>query len=77
MKDLLEDEGLRAEGMIVDVDHPDRGRFSTVGCPFTLSDSPVQIRRSPLLGEHSTEILEELLEYQSDEVEQLSETGAV
>ncbi len=40
-KDLLEDEGLRAEGMIVDVDHPERGRFSTVGCPFTLSDSPV------------------------------------
>ena len=37
----------------------------------------MQIRRSPLLGEHSTEILEELLEYQSDEVEQLSETGAV
>jgi formyl-CoA transferase len=76
-KDLLEDEGLRAEGMIVDVDHPERGRFSTVGCPFTLSDSPVQIQRSPLLGEHNAEILQQLLDYQSDEVEQLSEAGAV
>src|ERR671934_241413 len=37
-KDLIEDEGLRAEGLIVDVDHPERGTYSTVGCPFTLSD---------------------------------------
>ena len=42
-KDLIEDEGLRAEGMIVDVDHPERGTYSTVGCPFTLSDSPVEV----------------------------------
>jgi formyl-CoA transferase len=76
-KDLLEDEGLRAEGMIVDVEHPERGRFSTVGCPFTLSDSPVQIQRSPLLGEHSAEILTELLDYESDQVDRLAEAGAV
>src|SRR5262249_20651598 len=76
-KDLLEDEGLRAEGMIGDVDHPERGPFPSVGCPFTLSDSPVAIKRSPLLGEHSEEILQELLEYQSDEVVQLNEAGAV
>ena len=37
----------------------------------------MQVTRSPLLGEHSTEILEELLEYESDEVEQLTEAGAV
>ena len=76
-KDLMEDEGLRAEGMIVDVEHPERGRFSTVGCPFTLSDSPVQVQRSPLLGEHSAEILTELLDYESEQLEQLSEAGAV
>jgi len=76
-KDLIEDEGLRAEGMIVEVDHPERGRFATVGCPFTLSDSPVQITRSPLLGEHSAEILEELLEYPEDRIEQVRSSGAV
>jgi formyl-CoA transferase len=76
-KDLLEDEGLRSEGMIVDVDHPDRGRFSTVGCPFTLSDSPVQIQRSPLLGEHNAQILQELLDYQEEDLGRLSEAGAV
>jgi formyl-CoA transferase len=76
-KDLIEDEGLRAEGLIVDVDHPERGRYSTVGCPFTLSDSPVEIKRSPLLGEHTAEILEELLELPGDELERLTAVGAV
>ena len=47
--------------MIVEVEHPERGTFKTVGCPFTLSDSPVEIVRSPLLGEHNAEILEELV----------------
>jgi formyl-CoA transferase len=76
-KDLIEDEGLRAEGLIVDVDHPERGTYSTVGCPFTLSDSPVEVRRSPLLGEHSAQILEELLDIQEGELERLSAAGAV
>ena len=76
-KDLIEDEGLRAEGLIVDVDHPKRGTYSTVGCPFTLSDSPVEVERSPLLGEHSAEILEELLDIQEGELERLNAAGAV
>ena len=58
--ELLEDPGLAATGMIVEVDHPERGKFKTVGCPFMLSDSPVEIVRPPLLGEHNEEIQEEL-----------------
>jgi formyl-CoA transferase len=46
--------------MIVDVVHPERGTFKTVGCPLTLSDTPVQITSSPLLGEHNEEILREI-----------------
>jgi formyl-CoA transferase len=76
-KDLIEDEGLRDEGLIVDIEHPERGTYSTVGCPFTLSDSPVEVERSPLLGEHSAEILEELLDIQEDDLERLSAAGAV
>ena len=71
-KDLSRTRGC-AEGMIVDVEHPERGRFSTVGCPFTLSDSPVQIQRSPLLGEHNNQVLQELLDYQEEELGRLSE----
>src|ERR1700750_3044645 len=62
VKELLEDPDLQASGMIVEVDHPVRGAFKTVGCPFTLSDSPVEITRPPLLGEHNDEVLRELSE---------------
>jgi formyl-CoA transferase len=73
-KELLEDEDLKASGMIVEVDHPERGTFKTVGCPFTLSDSPVAITRPPLLGEHNTEILQELLA--EEELERLRARNA-
>jgi formyl-CoA transferase len=59
-KDLIEDASLRARGMIVDVEHPERGTYKTVGCPLNLSDSPVEVKRSPLLGEHTAEILTEI-----------------
>jgi formyl-CoA transferase len=66
-KELLEDEDLRAGGIIVEVEHPVRGTFKTVGCPFTLSDSQVEIRRPPLLGEHNAEILHDLLDLPEDD----------
>jgi formyl-CoA transferase len=59
-KDLIEDESLRARGMIAEVEHPERGTFMTVGCPLVLSDTPVEITSSPLLGEHNEEILKEI-----------------
>ncbi|HEY0614327.1 MAG TPA: formyl-CoA transferase [Candidatus Elarobacter sp.] len=59
-KDLFEDESLRARGMIAEVPHPERGTFATVGCPLVLSDTPVEITSSPLLGEHNEEILREI-----------------
>ena len=59
-KDLIEDESLAARGMIADVRHPERGTFKTVGCPLVLSDTPVEITTSPLLGEHNEEILREI-----------------
>ena len=76
-KDLIEDEGLWAEGLLVDVEHPERGNYTTVGCPFTLSESPVHITRSPLLGEHNAEVLQELLDTTDGELERLTEAGAV
>jgi formyl-CoA transferase len=59
-KDLIEDDSLRARKMIVEVDHPERGIYITVGCPLNLSDTPVDVARSPLLGEHNAEILAEI-----------------
>lgn len=57
MKEIAEDPALRATGTIVEVDHPERGPYLTVGNPIKLSDSPTEVRRSPLLGEHTEELL--------------------
>ncbi len=56
MKESAEDESLRISGTIVDVEHPSRGRYTTVGMPIKMSDSLVEITASPLQGEHTDEI---------------------
>ena len=61
MKELAEEPSLRATGTVVEVDHPKRGRYLTVGNPIKLSDSPSDVGRSPLLGEHTDEVLRGLL----------------
>ncbi|MEZ5777116.1 MAG: formyl-CoA transferase [Paracoccaceae bacterium] len=77
MKEIAEDEGLRATGTIVEVDHPERGKYLSVGCPIKMSDSPVEVTRSPLLGEHTSEILSKVLGYEGEELERIIGSGAV
>jgi formyl-CoA transferase len=77
MKEISEDDGLRATGTIVEVDHPKRGKYLSVGCPIKLSDSPVEVVRSPLLGEHTTEILQQVLGYSGDDLKRIVGSGAV
>jgi formyl-CoA transferase len=60
MKELAAEPSLRETGTIVEVDHPQRGKYLTVGNPIKLSDSATVVTRSPLLGEHTDEVLEEL-----------------
>jgi formyl-CoA transferase len=60
MKEIAEDPALRATGTIVEVDHPERGKYLSVGNPIKMSDSPTEVTRSPLLGEHTNEVLSEL-----------------
>jgi formyl-CoA transferase len=60
MQELAAEPSLRATGTIVEVDHPTRGRYLSVGNPIKLSDSPSEVTRSPLLGEHTRAVLEEL-----------------
>ena len=60
MKEIADEPSLRATGTIVEVDHPTRGKYLTVGNPIKMSDSPSDVKRSPLLGEHTDEVLAEL-----------------
>jgi formyl-CoA transferase len=77
MKDLITDESLVARGMIVDVKHAERGVFKTVGCPIKLSDSPVKVETSPLLGEHTEQVLRELMGYKDADMAAARSEGAI
>ena len=77
LKELMEDSSLVSRGMVVDVEHPQRGTFRTVGCPLQLSDSPVEVKTSPGLGEHTDEILEEVVGYGGTEIAKAREEGAI
>ena len=75
MKELADETSLRDTGTVVEVDHPARGKYLTVGNPIKLSDSPADVRRSPLLGEHTDEILREVLGYSEKEIAEIKPSG--
>ena len=77
MKEIAEEKSLRATGTVVEVDHPTRGPYLTVGNPIKLSDSPPDVRRSPLLGEHTDEVLREVLRYSDKEIADIKASGAL
>jgi len=77
LKEIAEDPGLRETGTVVEVDHPVRGKYLTVGNPIKLSDSPAVVKRSPLLGEHTDEILKEFCNMSEEEIKAVKEAGAV
>jgi formyl-CoA transferase len=77
MKEISEDESLRQTGTIVDVEHPERGNYLTVGNPIKLSDSPSDVLRSPLLGEHTDEILKDVLGMSDADISEAKKMGAV
>ena len=62
--------------MYVELDHPQRGKWWNVGMPIKLSASPAVIKRSPTLGEHTDEILREVLGYTDDKVASMKGAGA-
>ncbi len=67
MEELANEPSLRATGTVVEVDHPTRGKYLSVGNPIKMSDSPTEVTRSPLLGEHTDEVLAEL-GYKRDQI---------
>jgi formyl-CoA transferase len=77
MQELAEEPSLRATGTVVEVDHPTRGPYLTVGNPIKLSDSPADVRRSPLLGEHTDEVLRVVLRYSDKEISEIKASGAL
>ncbi len=75
--EVLDDPHLRARDMILDIDYPTRGTYQTVVCPLKLSDSPAEVTRPPLLGEHTADVLEALCGVSAYEVQKLRSSGVV
>ncbi len=77
MQEIAEDQSLRATGTVVEVDHPTRGKYLSVGNPIKLSDSPSEVVRSPLLGEHTGEILRDVLRFDPQRIDDVLASGAL
>jgi formyl-CoA transferase len=77
MKEIAEEKSLRDTGTVVEVDHPTRGKYLTVGNPVKMSDSITEVKRSPLLGEHTEEILGKVLGYSAQEIAAIKTSGAI
>jgi formyl-CoA transferase len=73
----MSNEHLRGRGMIVEVDHPTRGRMAMPGSPIRMSDSPTEVTPAPLLGEHNAEIYGKLLGYDETELATLKRDGVI
>jgi formyl-CoA transferase len=76
MKEIAEEKSLRDTGTVVEVDHPKRGKYLSVGNPIKLSNSPSEVRRSPLLGEHTDEVLRDVLKLDEARIAAIIESGA-
>jgi formyl-CoA transferase len=76
-KELIEDASLADNNMVVTVDHPERGAFKTVGCPIKLSDSPVKVETSPLLGQHNEDVYVRELGVDPQRLAELKTNGVI
>ena len=75
--EVLADPHLRERETIFDLEYPTRGRFSVIGCPVRLSDSPVAAKRAPLKGEHTEDVLRSLARYTMEEIRQLKKKQVI
>jgi formyl-CoA transferase len=76
MKEIAEEPSLRKTGTVVEVDHPKRGKYLSVGNPIKMSESASDVTRSPLLGEHTDQVLAEL-GYSAEQIAELRSSGAI
>ena len=71
MKEIAEEPSLRASGTVVEVPHPTRGAYLTVGNPIKMSEHVSEVTRSPLLGEHNEEVLRDVLKFDNATVKRM------
>ncbi len=77
LAEALADEQVAARGIIIETDHPTFGKLRQTGSPFKTAGVHEDVRRAPGLGEHTEEVLKELLELSESNIADLRESGAL
>jgi formyl-CoA transferase len=75
--EILDDPHLNARGQIHTLEHATRGRLRLPGCPVHLSASEAPTTPAPLAGEHTAQVLAEVLGLSADEVSKLKARGVL
>ena len=75
--ELRNDPYLRERQMIVDIEHPARGKISMTGCAVKLEDSPATVVSAPLLGQHNAEVDGQMLGLGAQQLVELKEAGVI
>lgn len=74
---LFHDPQHRARGFFIPVEHPALGKMEYPGHPFIMSETPWQVSRAPLLGEHNRDILIGRLGYSEEELVAMAKDGVI
>jgi len=78
MSDIFSDPHVLHRQMLLEVEHPRAGKMKQIGFPIKFSKTPCALRHPPpLLGEHTDEVLRELLSYPEEEIKRLREEGVI
>ncbi len=77
LSEAFEDEQIKARGLIVDVDHPTYGPIKQVASPIATEGSNQAFSAGPTLGQHTEELLRDLLSMDEVEIKRLRDNGAV
>ena len=76
--EVFNDEQIAAREMIVEIDHPIAGRQAMPNSPLKFSQTPIQLQRpAPLLGQHTEEVLRDMLDLGTDEITGLRADGVI
>jgi formyl-CoA transferase len=75
--ELTEDPHLNKREVIVEIDHPTRGKYRMPGWPVRMGESHVSAQPAPLLGQHNEQVYGDLLGLGEDELGRLSTEGII
>jgi crotonobetainyl-CoA:carnitine CoA-transferase CaiB-like acyl-CoA transferase len=75
---VFDNPQVQHRGLLLELDHPTAGRVPSVANPINLSESPINYDKAPpLLGQHTVQILNELLGLDPEKIEELKNQGTI